>query len=253
MFRGFKSIDSIFKEASIEINKEVASALKELGRLQENIWKGTAYSRAASNIEKLTVPITEFDDFTEISGVGNDISLEIQEYLNTKSIDKLESFREEEKGKEKFTKEHALKLTKEFFQEAVSLGLQFTITGSIRRKVERVKDIDAIILMEQFDKWSDLVEGFEGDILRKGVQEIDFTINGIDVNLRAVFRSEYGAGVLYFSGPKSFMVFMRQEAKKKGLKLNRHGLFDKEGNQIAVIEKDIFNKIGIPWVEPEER
>jgi DNA polymerase (family 10) len=97
------------------------------------------------------------------------------------------------------------------------------------------------------------VESISDKILRKGEQEIDFNYNGIDINIRAVPKEEFGAGILYFTGPRSFEIFLRQEAKKKGYKLNRHGLFDSEGKHIVKTEKDIFKKLDIPYIEPEER
>lgn len=247
------TIDKLLKFADKSINKEVALLFRELARLQDNVWKGTAYSRAAENIENLDKPLTDIKDFEEIPGIGHDIALEIEEYLQTGSIKKLERFKKEEEGKGKFLREKALQLSKDFFEAADVIGFTYEITGSIRRKVPKVKDIDVIVVSEEFIKWVEFIESVSDEILREGEQEIDFKYNGIDINIRAVPRKEFGAGVLYFTGPRSFEIFLRQEAKKRGYKLNRHGLFDSEDNQIATTEEGIFEKLDIPYIEPQER
>jgi DNA polymerase/3'-5' exonuclease PolX len=253
IFARIKTIDELLKIAEKSINKEIAILLRELARLQDNVWKGTAYSRAAENIENLDESITEIENLEEIPGIGHDIALEIKEYIETGSIQKLERFKKEEEGKGKFSREQALQLSGDLFEAADSTGLTYKITGSIRRKVPKVKDIDVVIVSEEFDSWEYFVESISDKILRKGEQEIDFNYNGIDINIRAVPKEEFGAGILYFTGPRSFEIFLRQEAKKKGYKLNRHGLFDSEGKHIVKTEKDIFKKLDIPYIEPEER
>lgn len=235
------------------INYELSNILRQLARNQTNTWKATAYSRAAESIANLDKPITEFESFKEIPSIGTDIDQEIREYLETGKIQKLEKLKEQDVSRRPYTAEEVLKKTKPIFNAADTKGLIYEITGSIRRKEIKVHDIDVIILINQMKAWNEIVENLSEFIKRKGDQEIDFIINGIDVNLRAVNKDEFSAGVLYFTGPGSYNIWMRQKAKEKGYKLNRRGLFDEEDNQIAKTEKDIFKKLEIPWVSPEKR
>jgi len=234
------------------INDEVAKLLRELARHSDNVWKSTSYTRAAENIQNLEIPITEVERLKDIEGVGKDISDEIQEYIETGKIEKLEKLKETAKEKRPFTAEEVLQKTKPLWDAADELGLKYELTGSIRRKETQVRDIDAIILIDQVDQWSSLIEELD-HFNAKGKQVLDFIINGISVNLRAAEPEDWEATVLFFTGPGSNTIYLRQQAKKKGWKLNRYGLFDKNGKIITKKEKEIFKALEIPWVEPENR
>jgi len=239
--------------ANSDINQEVASMLRQLARNQTHTWKATAYSRAADSISKWETPLSEMESFKEIPGVGEDIDQEIREYLETGKIQKLEILKKEEVSRRPFTAMEVIDKTKALFDMADKVGLIYEITGSIRRKEERVRDLDIIILIKQMKQWNTIVDAIAEDIHRKGEQEIDFEINGVEINLRAVNEDELSAGVLYFTGPSSYSIWMRQIAKEKVYKLNRRGLFDAQENQIAKTEEDIFKKLDIPWTPPEKR
>lgn len=68
---------------------------------------------------------------------------------------------------------------------------------------------------------------------------------------------QFWPGVLYFTGSWDFNEAMRGWAKMKGFKLNQKGLFfnDKgvEKQQIVHSEEDIFKKLNLQFVAPEER
>jgi len=65
---------------------------------------------------------------------------------------------------------------------------------------------------------------------------------------------EWGSGLLYFTGSKNFNIMMRGRAKKMGLVLNQHGLFEKNGNRVPVYsEREIMSKLDLPWFSPRKR
>jgi DNA polymerase (family 10) len=255
-FYKITSIDNlIIKESSLNINEEISILLKELSDVQDNIWKGTAYQKASRIIQDLDKPITEYEDLQEIPGIGHDIAQEITEYLETGKIEKLEKFRSkfDIRGR-RYTREQILSKTKKFFDAADDIGLKFVITGSVRRKAKMCKDIDAVVLLEQFEKWDKLVDKLSDKVVRSGEQEVDFIYNRIGINIRAVESSCFGAGLLYFSGSNHFLIYLRQIAKSLGYKLNRYGLFNKAGKNIAcATEKEIFKALKLPYIPPEER
>jgi DNA polymerase/3'-5' exonuclease PolX len=255
MFNGLRSLDLLIKHGStIKLNMDVSQVLKELADLQDNIWKGTAYEKASRVIEDLEKPITDFDDFEDIPGIGRDIAQEIGEFLDTGYIEKLERMKQKRDPRRKFTREQVLQKTKDFFDSADEAGLKYTITGSVRRKVRFIKDIDSIILSEQFGKWERLVDKMAEEVLRKGKSEIDFMFNGIAINMRASSSDSWGAALLYFSGSDHFVIYLRQLAKSRGYKLNRYGLFTKAGEPVAQeTEKEIFEALDLPYIPPEER
>ena len=65
----------------------------------------------------------------------------------------------------------------------------------------------------------------------------------------------YACALLYFTGSKENSVIMRKQAKKMGLKLNENELYDsKTKSKINVSsEKDIFNKLNLEYLEPNQR
>jgi DNA polymerase (family 10) len=66
--------------------------------------------------------------------------------------------------------------------------------------------------------------------------------------------SMYGAKLLFFTGSKNFNIMMRGKAKGMGMALSDRGLFDRETKElITADEREIFEKIGIPWVPPNKR
>jgi len=250
------SIDNLLiKESSSDINEEISTLLKELSDVQDNIWKGTAYQKASRVVSELDKPITDYDNLQDIPGIGHDIAQEISEYLETGQIEKLEKFRSKSdvRGR-RYTREQVIQRTKKFFDLADDYGLKYVITGSVRRKAKMCKDIDAVVLLEQFEKWDKLVDKTADKIVRSGEQEVDFIYNGIGINIRAVESNCFGAGLLYFSGSNHFLIYLRQIAKSLGYKLNRYGLFNKANKNIAcATEKDIFKALKIPYIPPEER
>jgi DNA polymerase (family 10) len=254
MFIDFNSIDALLKLASsIQVNQDVAEALRELSSLQDNVWKSTAYARASQTIENLDKPITEFEDLKDIPGVGNDIRDEIIELLETGQIEKLEKFRQKGKTGRKFTREQALKLTQKLFDLTDEVGIKYAIVGSLRRKAARIKDVDVIVVDRDFESFKKIVTKISDNILRQGKQEIDFNYNGIDINVRAANGESWGSFLLYFSGSQGFLIYLRQVAKSKGYKLNRYGLFKGTKWIAGRTERDIFQKLGLPYVPPEER
>lgn len=234
------------------INTEVAKLLRQLARYSDNVWKSNSYTRAAESIQNLKQPITEIDNLKSIEGVGKDINDEIREYLETGTIKKLEGYKEKAEEKRPFTIDDIIEKTKPLWDAADKLGLTYELTGSVRRKEEHIRDIDAIVLLNEIEEWKKLAEELD-HFKAKGDQVVDFDMNGVDVNLRAAKPEEWESVVLYFTGPGSHTIYMRQQAQKKGYKLNRHGLFKSNGKLITTKEKEIFKALDMPWAEPEDR
>ena len=135
--------------------------------------------------------------------------------------------------------------------EAVEVG------GSLRRKKEIVHDIDIVVaasgktdsIMKKFAEHPSVesVTG-SGDTKTSVVLK-----NGMACDLRVVTPAEFPYALLYFTGNKDLNTSMRQIAKDKGLKLNEYGLFKGEKNLPCKSEEEIFEKLGLKYIEPELR
>jgi DNA polymerase/3'-5' exonuclease PolX len=87
-----------------------------------------------------------------------------------------------------------------------------------------------------------------------GIFKFKNTIGRIDV--RFVDKESWPFALLYFTGPKSFNIKMRNQAKEEGYeKLNEYGLYLLDGRPVEGIknEEDIFDFLGMDYVDPDER
>lgn len=138
----------------------------------------------------------------------------------------------------------------------------FKITGSYRRKKIESGDVDCVIYSKRYDLEKCVSKLIESKIVIDtlsmrnekflGVAKINNCVFRLDIEF--VPKESFGSAVLYFTGSKEFNIIMRGEAKRLGYLLNEHGLFQ-NGKQIldSPSEKDIFQKLGMDYVKPENR
>ena len=73
------------------------------------------------------------------------------------------------------------------------------------------------------------------------------------MDVRAVPRESYGAALNYFTGSKDHNVKLRQIAIDKGYKLSEYGLFKGKRQIAGQTEKDLYEALGMAYIEPELR
>jgi len=75
----------------------------------------------------------------------------------------------------------------------------------------------------------------------------------MDADVRVLPPESFGAALQYFTGDKYHNIALREIAIKKGYKLNEYGLF--KGKKLAAgrTEEEIYEKLGMDWMEPELR
>ncbi len=145
------------------------------------------------------------------------------------------------------------------FLSAVDGVTQVTPAGSFRRAKDIVGDLDLLVTgpapeaaLDAFATHPKLHE-----LLAKGANTASgrFGIEGIQVDVRALPASQFGAALQYFTGSKEHNVALRQRALRMGLTLNEYGLFTVEGNELvaAATEEEIYAKLGLAWIPPELR
>lgn len=146
-------------------------------------------------------------------------------------------------------------------------NITFEICGSYRRGKSMSSDID-ILLTGKTNNLKQVIH-----ILK----ENKFIIEDIDTNYEVKYMGfakltkirrldimyvpceSYPFALLHYTGSGSFNQRMREVAKELGYMLNQYGLFvlDKNGNKIKNInakdEKDIFDKLGMEYLEPKFR
>ncbi len=86
----------------------------------------------------------------------------------------------------------------------------------------------------------------------------------IQVDLRVLDDSSWGAALMYFTGSKDHNVKLRERALKMGLTLNEYGLFPEDDEMeppqkrgvkpvASKTEEDVYAKLGLAWIPPEMR
>ena len=144
------------------------------------------------------------------------------------------------------------------FLKICSDVIKVSIAGSLRRMKETIGDIDVLASSDSAETVMDFFVGF-GDIdrvLLKGSTKTSVVLNdNVQVDLRVVKPESFGAALQYFTGSKEHNVHMRSIAIKQGFKLNEYGLFDKDSEKFVVgkTEKQVYNKLGLDFVDPELR
>jgi DNA polymerase (family 10) len=133
---------------------------------------------------------------------------------------------------------------------------EVTPAGSLRRGRETVGDLDLLVTGRDAASIADHFVKFPGiaAILVKGEDKVSVKLkNDMQVDVRMLDRSAYGAALQYFTGSKEHNVALRDRAKRHGWKLNEYGLFHGEKVLASRTEEEIYAKLNIPWIPPELR
>jgi len=142
-----------------------------------------------------------------------------------------------------------------FLQQAPDLH-SVEVAGSFRRRKETVGDLDILATAKEPAK---IIKHFTtypktAEIISAGETRSTIVLkNALQIDLRVVEKESYGAALQYFTGSKSHSIALRQLANEKGFKLNEYGLFQNNTLIAAKTEEEIYNKLGLTYIEPELR
>ena len=144
------------------------------------------------------------------------------------------------------------------------------IAGSYRRKKKESKDIDFISYIS-FSRLKKILESnnIELYIHSQGPDKVgaimDIFRKRVRIDIWFPKKEERVFYLFYATGNATFNIIMRDKAKKQGYLLNRHGLFyvntsNNSNNSTRLrrikgikSEKDIMEKLGKEYLEPEKR
>ncbi len=149
----------------------------------------------------------------------------------------------------------AAELVKIFLQGLSGIKIIQT-AGSLRRWAETIGDVDILVAAK---KGEQIVQGFTSagfvqEVLAagptKGSAIIQTATIPVHVDVRVVPQESFGAAAQYFTGSKQHNVRLREIAIKAKLKLNEYGLFKGERIVAGPVEKEIYKKLGLDYIEP---
>ena len=225
----------------------------------------------------------DFNSITKIQGMGARKAFKLYRALGVKNIEDLKKAVEKHKIRdlEGFGEKSEQDIQKglEFLEKAggrVAIGIALpvaestiaqlkeskfveraVIAGSARRMRETVGDLDILVISEDQQKVLDFISKMKEveAVIAKGPTKISVVLKmGLNCDFRIIERESFGAALQYFTGSKDHGVQVRQIAVKKGYSLNEYQLSDKNGKKIvSLTEQEIYNKLGLDYVEPEMR
>ncbi len=130
------------------------------------------------------------------------------------------------------------------------------IAGSYRRRKETVGDVDILVTCKQGTNIMDRFVNYEDvqKVISKGDTRSSIMLrNNLQVDLRVVPEVSYGAAMLYFTGSKAHNVALRKKAVENDWKMNEYGLFKGKKRIGGKTEKELYEKFGLQYIEPELR
>lgn len=130
------------------------------------------------------------------------------------------------------------------------------VAGSYRRRRETVGDLDILATTEDAGAVSDRLAAYENvaQVVVHGPTRTTVVLrSGLQVDLRVVGPECYGAALMYFTGSKSHNIALRAIANDRGWKLNEYGLFAGRRRISGATEKDVYARLGLPYIPPELR
>jgi len=132
---------------------------------------------------------------------------------------------------------------------------KITIAGSLRRMRETIGDIDILVVSNSPRAVMDAFTSLDGveDIVAKGDTKSSIVLKGIDVDLRVVAETSFGAAAHYFTGSKHHNIRIRELGMKQGLKINEYGIFRGDERIGGDDEADVFASVGLAYIPPELR
>lgn len=133
---------------------------------------------------------------------------------------------------------------------------QAAAAGSYRRRQETIGDVDILAagakpgaIMQAFIAYPGAAQVISHGETRSSI----ILKSGLQADLRVVPEASYGAALHYFTGSKAHNIAVRARGVKAGLKINEYGVFRNEKSAAGRTEDEVYNTVGLPYIEPELR
>jgi len=130
------------------------------------------------------------------------------------------------------------------------------VAGSYRRRKETVGDLDILVSCKKGSPVIDRFAEYEevNKVLTQGKTKSSVLLkSGLQVDLRVVPQISFGSALHYFTGSKEHNIAVRKMGVKKKLKINEYGVFKGRKRVAGKTEKQVYGKVGLPYIEPELR
>ena len=134
--------------------------------------------------------------------------------------------------------------------------IRLEVTGSLRRRRETTKDVDIVASSQDAESLGNAFAACEyvGEVTGHGETKVSVILkSGMSADLRIVTDEQFPYAVHHFTGSKEHNTLMRTRAKGQGMKMNEYGLFKGEDLLPCATEAEIFETLGLVYIQPELR
>ena len=133
-----------------------------------------------------------------------------------------------------------------------------TYAGSLRRMKDTIGDIDILAISQTPPALMAALTGLPhvDRVVASGPTKTSIvTTAGLQVDLRVVPPSSWGAALQYFTGSRAHNIRTREIAVHNKLKLSEYGLFDVATGEkiVSATEEEVYERLGLPWIPPPLR
>lgn len=234
-----------------ELEERVAPHLDELLKIP-----GLGPKRVKKLYSELDV--NDLDDLKKAAQEGKIVSLEGFGEKTEKSIlEELEKLQESEERTRFVVAEEVSKSLVDHLKRAKGVK-EIAVAGSFRRRKETVGDLDILVtckeasrekIMKRFVEYEDVQQVVSEGKTRSTV----ILHSGLQVDLRAVAQTSYGAALHYFTGSKAHNIAIRRLGVKRHYKINEYGVFKGKKRIAGKTEEEVYAAVDLPFIDPELR
>lgn len=175
--------------------------------------------------------------------------------------DIIDSIELSKKQQESMSYDDAIKIANELLNELKKCPavIDALPLGSLRRKKQRVRDIDLGLSTNDFEEVKTSVKKMKivKDVLADGENLIRVILqNSFQVDIKSSPPQRWGAFLQHFTGSKEHNIKLREFALKQNKSLSEHGIKlvnqDKKLVEFDTEEK-FYKYLGLHWIPPEKR
>lgn len=200
--------------------------------------------------------VTSLKDLEEAARQGKVKEVEgLGEKTEQMILEELEAYEGKEVRIKLMEAEQRARPLVEYLKEGKGIK-KITVAGSYRRRKETVGDLDILVTCRKGSKVMDRFVDYEDvkKVVSKGTTRATIVLrSGLHVDLRVVPQVSYGAALHYFTGSKAHNIAVRKLGVKKNLKINEYGVFKGDERIAGKTEKQVYDQVDLPYIEPELR
>ena len=130
--------------------------------------------------------------------------------------------------------------------------------GSLRRFRDTVADLDILVATSDPRPVAERLAsmGWVRQVIGSGDTKVSLlSHSGIQVDVRMIPGTQWGAAILYFTGSKEHNIRLRRLAIERGWVLSEYALYEADGGAVVAqeTEESIYAALDLPWIPPTIR